>query len=228
MRKKRLNTQQIYQDLWQKIVNFDLFPGSRFTETELADNYHISRTPIREALKRLEVEGLVTVKPKQGCFVRPINMELINDYYTVRVAIEAMTVELACEHMSDQDLKTLEETWSPEAYRRQRKNLGHIKEIEEAFHVSIAKGSGNPVLLEYLEDANNRIRPIRLLGFPNEKSIVDTYQEHYDIIKLIKQRDVAGARRMMIEHIRKSQEIARTVTIAQLEQYHTKFPRRRR
>lgn len=228
MRRKRLTTQQIYQDLWHKIVSYDLFPGSRFTETELADKYHISRTPIREALKRLEVEGLVTVKPKQGCFIRPIDMGLIDDYYTVRVAIEAMTVELACQHMSDQDLQILEETWNPDAYRRQRKNLDHIKEIEEAFHVSIAKGSGNKVLLEYLEDANNRIRPIRLMGFPNEKSIVDTYKEHYKIITLIKQRDVTAARQMMIDHIRKSQEIARTVTIGQLEQYHTKFPRRRR
>jgi DNA-binding GntR family transcriptional regulator len=226
--KKRLTTQQIYQDLWQQIVNFDLFPGSRVTETELAETYQTSRTPIREALKRLEVEGLVNVRPKQGCFIRPVDMGLISDYYMVRVALEAMAVELACQHMTDEELQALADVWSPEAYRKQRKDLEHIKEIEEDFHIRIARGSGNPILLKYLEDANNRIRPIRLLGFPDEKSIVDTYKEHYEIITLIQQRDVEKARQAMTEHISKSQGIARTVTLAQLEQYRRKFPRKRR
>ena len=107
MRKKRLTTREIYQDLWQKIINFDLFPGSRVTETELAEAYKTSRTPIREALKRLEVEGLITVRPKQGCFVRQVDIALISDYYTMRVALEAMTVELAIENMSDEELEAL-------------------------------------------------------------------------------------------------------------------------
>ena len=88
MRKKRFTTQEIYQDLWQQIISFEIFPGSRVTETELADIYRTSRTPVREALKRLEVEGLIRIRPKQGCFVRNVDIELISDYYTVRVALE--------------------------------------------------------------------------------------------------------------------------------------------
>lgn len=226
MRKKRLSTRQIYQDLWQKIINFDLFPGSRITETELAEEYKISRTPIREVLKRLEVEGLVTIRPKQGCFVRPVDIDLISDYYTMRVALEAMAVELAVANMGDEELQALAEIWKPENARKYRNDLEHIKEIEENFHMSIAEGSGNPVLRDYLADVNNRIRPIRLLGFPDDKSIVDTYAEHYEIITLIQQRDVERAKAAMIAHIRKSQGIARTVTVSQLEQYRKKRPRR--
>ena len=69
-RKKRISTQQIYQDLRQMIMDFDLFPGMRITETELADNFKVSRTPVREALQRLELEGFVSIRPKQGCFER--------------------------------------------------------------------------------------------------------------------------------------------------------------
>lgn len=226
MRKKRLTTREIYQDLWQKIINFDLFPGSRVTETELAEEYKTSRTPIREALKRLEVEGLVTVRPKQGCFVRQVDIALISDYYTMRVALEAMTVELAIQNMTDEELQTLADKWNPQNAKKHRNDLEYIKQLEESFHIDIARGSKNPVLLQYLEDVNNHIRPIRVLGFPDTKSIKDTYEEHYEIICLIQKREVAKAKAAMIAHIRKSQETARSVTLTQLEQYRKKRPRR--
>lgn len=226
MRRKRLTTPEIYQDLWQRITSFDLFPGSRMTETELAILYKTSRTPIREALKRLEVEGLVTIRPKQGCFVREVDIARVSDYYTIRVALEAMAVELAIEHMSDEELQILADVWDPKNAGQHQNNPEYIKQFEESFHVVIARGSGNPVLLQYLEDVNNRIRPIRALGFPDDKSINDTYQEHYEIIRFIQQRDMEKAKQAMVEHIRKSQDIARSVTISQLEQYRKKRPRR--
>lgn len=226
MPKKRLTTREIYQDLWQKIINFDLFPGSRVTETELAEAYRTSRTPIREALKRLEVEGLITVRPKQGCYVRDVDIDMVSDYYTMRVALEAMTVELAIENMTDEELQALADEWHPKNYKKHRNDAEFIKKLEESFHVAIARGSNNPVLLQYLEDVNNRIRPIRALGFPDTKSIKETYDEHYAIIELIQKRDIAGARQAMSEHIRKSQEIARSVTLTQLEQYRKKRPLR--
>ena len=226
MRKKRLTTREIYQDLWQKIINFDLFPGSRVTETELALEYKTSRTPIREALKRLEVEGLVSVRPKQGCFVRQVDIDLISDYYTMRVALEAMTVELAIQNMTDEELQAFADEWNPQNYKKHRNDPGYIKQFEESFHVVIARGSKNPVLLQYLEDVNNRIRPIRALGFPDTNSIKETYEEHFEIIELMQQRDVDRAKAAMIAHIRKSQNTARSVTLTQLEQYRKKRPRR--
>jgi len=217
--KKRLTTQEIYQDLCQQIINFELFPGSRFTETELASLYKTSRTPIREALKRLEVEGLVIIKPKQGCFVRDVDIELISDYYTVRVALEAMAVELACENMPRHELQALADKWNPEYYKQKEYDLVEIKENEENFHISIAEGSGNIVLVGYLNDVNNRIRPIRLLGFPDEESVVGTYDEHFEICTFMLNGEKDKARDAMMKHIRKSQKIASTVTLLQLEQY---------
>ena len=135
-------------------------------------------------------------------------------------------MELAIENMSDKELQALAESWNPANLKKHQDDLESIKQFEESFHLTIAKGSKNPVLLQYLEDVNNRIRPIRVLGFPDSKSIKDTYDEHFEIISLIQQRDVAKAKKAMIAHIRKSQETARSVTLTQLEQYRKKRPRR--
>ncbi|MGD8595349.1 MAG: GntR family transcriptional regulator, partial [Gammaproteobacteria bacterium] len=112
-RKKRITALQIYQDLRQMIMDFDLFPGTRVTETEIAESFNVSRTPVREALQRLELEGLLTIRPKQGCFVRPVDIQTISDYYDVRVALEAAAIELACENMPDEQIEELLGIWNP-------------------------------------------------------------------------------------------------------------------
>ena len=220
LRNKKYTTSQIYQMLRQMIMDFDLFPGTRVTETELADLFKVSRTPIREALQRLEVEGLVQIKPKQGCFIRPVDIELISEYYDVRVALEGMAIELACKNMPRNELQALADFWNPENVKQTVDYPEQIKEVEEAFHLSLAQGSGNPVLAQYLNDVNDHIRIIRRLGFPDKKSIVETYEEHYQICQLMLDGKTKAAKKYLIEHIRKSQDIARTVTLSQLQQHH--------
>ena len=225
-RKKRISTQQIYQDLRQMIMDFDLFPGMRITETELADNFKVSRTPVREALQRLELEGFVTIRPKQGCFVRPVDIETISQYYDVRVALEAAAIELACKNMPEEKIETLISFWQPKNYKLQLDYADKISYIEESFHIAIAEGSGNTILANYIKDVNDHIRIIRRLGFPDEKSIRETYEEHYSLCQLIKKRDAKKAKQDMINHIRKSQDIARSVTLSQLQQHRKKSLKR--
>lgn len=220
---KKLSAQDIYQQLRQMIMNFDLYPGSRVTEMELADHFKVSRTPVREALQRLEVEGHVQIRPKQGCFIRPVDVEHISHLYEVRVALEATAVELACGNMPRDELEELSEVWNPKNHSWDVNYPEQIKAVEEAFHVTIAEGGGNHALASYLRDVNDNIRIIRSLGFPDETSIVETYEEHFEICNLILQRKKAAARNAMIKHIRKSQEIARSVTFAQLETYRKKI-----
>ena len=217
--KKKLTTPQIYQMLRQMIMDFDLFPGSRITETELAEQFKVSRTPIREALQRLEVEGLVKIRAKQGCFIRPVDTQTISDYYDVRVALESMAVELACENMPREDLETLRTFWDPRNCSFDLDYPGQIQVVEEAFHVEIAEGSGNSVLVQFLNDVNDHIRVIRRLGFPDKKSIQETYEEHYEICTLMLANKTAQAKKAIEKHIRKSQGIARSVTLSQLEQH---------
>lgn len=217
---KRMSTLGVYERLRRAIMDFELAPGSRVTETELADAFGISRTPVREALHRLETEGLISIRPKQGCFVRGVDIHQISNYYDVRIALEVMAVELACKNMPDEVITQLSDTWNPAKRPKRFKSPDEIKALEEVFHVMIAEYSGNSVLAGYLKDVNDHIRSVRRLGFPDEKSIVETYEEHYRICKLLKKRDARAVREEMIKHIQKSQGIARSVTLSQLQQQH--------
>lgn len=227
-RKKKLTTPQIYQMLRQMIMDFDLFPGTRVTETELAEQFKVSRTPIREALQRLEVEGLIQIRAKQGCFIRPVDTETISNYYDVRVALETMAVELACTNMPRENLEALCEFWNPDNCKFDFDYPGQIQEVEEAFHAEIAEGSGNSILEQFLNDVNDRIRVIRRLGFPDKKSIQETYEEHYEICSLILANKPKDAKKAMEKHIRKSQGIARSVTLGQLEQHKKQSQKKRK
>ena len=91
----RLGALGVYEGLKEMLLSFDLYPGTRVTETELADFFGVSRTPVREALQKLEVEGYLSVRPKQGVFIRELNIEELSEYYKLRVALELLAVESA-------------------------------------------------------------------------------------------------------------------------------------
>lgn len=212
--------QLVYDQLKQKIIDFEIYPGTRITESEIAEDFQVSRTPVRSALQRLEAEGQITIMPKQGCFVRSVDIETISQYYDVRISLEATAVELACDHMNDEDLDAQQEVWNPERLEENLdlEDMEEIKAREEAFHIGIALGSGNSVLANYLRDINNHIRILRRLGFPDRQSVIETCEEHYAICQLIREHNKTQARRAMTKHIRKSQELARSVTLSQLQQ----------
>ena len=217
MRNPRLSSPAIYARLRQMILEAELEPGVRVTETELATQFRVSRTPIREALHRLEVDGLLEIRAKQGCFIRPVDVDKIENYYAVRIALETMAIELACTHMPVEALKKLVATWSPENLPPAGSDISDIKKAEEAFHVTLAEHSGNSVLADYLREVNDHIRVVRRLAFLDEQTVAETFRDHFEICQLLLERNVNGARAAMVTHIRKSQDMARRVTLSQLQ-----------
>lgn len=210
------NAQEIYESLRSMIIRFDLVPGSRVTEMQLADYFQVSRTPVRAALQRLENEGLLTIKAKQGCFIRNIDMLRICHYYDVRVSLENLVLEEIAKLQDFEALQELAQLWHPE-----QKNFGveineDLKEAEEIFHLQLAKVSRNSVLAGYIADINDHIRVVRRLGFPNKKSVLDTYEEHYRICELLLYGELNKAQEEMTNHIRKSQDQASRVTLNQI------------
>lgn len=208
------------------ILDSELLPGARVTESELAAHFLVSRTPIREALHRLEVEGFLEIRSKQGCFIRQVDIEEISNYYDVRVGLEAMAIELACANMPDEAIKQLAEFWRPANRPHGRDAVEKIKDAEESFHITLAESSGNKVLADYLRDVNDHIRVVRRLAFLDEKTITDTFREHSEICRLLLKRNIKAARAAMIDHIRKSQLTARNVTVAELQQQHKRHAKK--
>lgn len=213
---KSTSAHDVYNSLREMILNFELYPGTRITESELADMFKVSRTPIRSAVQRLETEGYMSVLPKQGCFVRNIDVDQLMQYYQVRKALEALSLELACTYMSDTALRELADEWDPEKFKDRSNNADEMESRDESFHVALAEGGGNLALTHYLIDLNRNIRVIRRIDFTNEPGIDRTYSEHYEICQHLLNRDLAAAQRAMLAHINVSENFAKTLTLNQL------------
>ncbi len=210
------STQEIYETLRDMIMDFDIMPGSRLTESQLADYFGVSRTPVRAVLQRLESEGQLTVKPKQGCFVRSLDMVQISHYYDVRVALENMSIDEVLKCKNKEAIQSLADKWHPDTQLFGTQITEALKLAEENFHIELAMASRNPVLVGYLQDVNANIRAVRRLGWPDAASVADTYEEHYLICRLMLERKSARAKDEMERHIRKSQERANRITLQQI------------
>ncbi len=205
----------VYSKLREMILSFELYPGSRVTETALAEFFHVSRTPVREALLRLEQEGHLSIRSKQGCFIRQIDIEELTEYYKVRVILEEAAVEHACERMPDEEIKELIKSWTPD--KRLKKILPKVmEERDETFHLTLAAGGGNSVLVNYLRDIGDHIRVIRRLDFTEPDRIGATIREHHQILLAILSRDVDKAKNLIKKHIQRSENYAKTITLTQL------------
>lgn len=210
------NAHEIYTQLRDLIIALKIVPGSRVTESQLAEYFDVSRTPVRAALQRLESDGFLTIKSKQGCFIRNIDMMQIIQYYDVRVALENLVLEEVTKQHDQSSLVELAEQWDPQAVHFGVEINDDLKFAEENFHLQLAKISNNRVLMQYISDINDHIRAMRRLGWPNSKSVTDTYEEHFRICDLLLKKDVAAAQAEMTNHIRKSQDQASRVTLQQL------------
>lgn len=207
--------QDIYSVLREMILTFELYPGSRVTETELADYFEVSRTPIREALLKLENEGHLSIRAKQGCFIRQIDIAELSEYYKVRTALEIAAIEDACTHMPTNEVERLMTLWSPDN-KPENVTANQMEEWDESFHIAIALGGRNEVLVKYLQDINDHIRVIRRVDFDNTDRIKRTFEEHYKILQAIMQRDATTAQSLIKRHILRSEEFAKTLTLTQL------------
>ncbi len=213
---RKPSPQDIYSSLREMIVALELVPGSRVTETQLADYFQVSRTPVRAALQKLETEGLLTIKAKQGCFIRNIDMLQISHYYDVRVALETLVLEEISKQKNWQDLIDLSNLWNPETHCYGLDVTDELKLAEENFHLDLAKISRNQALERYITDLNDHIRVVRRLGWPDTKSVTDTYEEHHRICELLLHGDLTAAQEEMTNHIRKSQDLSSRITLHQL------------
>ena len=219
------SAQEIYVQLKTLIMGFELYPGSRVTETELAARFGVSRTPVREALQRLQLEGYLTVRPKQGCFIREIDIQEIDEHYQVRIALELCAVELACTHMPDRALRELAREWDPAYQPSEEQDVESLSARDEGFHIALAEGSGNLVLADHLQRVNQSIHIIRRLDFTQDMRVDLTYKEHHAICQHLIRRDVVAAQQALTQHIRRSQMAAKTITLEQLSRARSRVRR---
>lgn len=191
----------MYSKLFDRIIDGRYPPGARLKEEVLAEEFHLSRTPVRETLRQLEKDGLIQIVPHRGAVVVPFTADDIEDIYEIRRALELLALDLSASSMSLQKLgeirtATLGSADSDDYHR-------HTK-VDAMLHDYIIKSSGRRYLIAMLDQMLRLIQRFRELGFRDENVRGNTIQEHIDIIDALCVRDINTAREILSEHIRRS------------------------
>jgi DNA-binding GntR family transcriptional regulator len=210
----------VYERIKGEIFDFHLLPGDRFTETEVAQRVGVSRTPVREALYRLEREGYIGVTARNGWNVMPFDFAMFENLYDVRVILELAAVRKICESETGPNLRALEEIWlaSPDVRVRDAQTAC---DLDEGFHESLVAVAGNTELSRIHGDVSQRIRIIRRLDFTQNERIDATYEEHAHILASIMQRRVDEVSMLLKSHIEQSKAVVRQITLHRLHSART-------
>jgi DNA-binding GntR family transcriptional regulator len=210
----------VYERIKNDIFEFYLLPGDRFTETEVAARLGVSRTPVREALYRLEREGYIDVSTRNGWNVKPFDFTLFENLYDVRIVLELSAVRKLCEMEAQPDLRELADVWLVPAGERVR-DPQIVCDRDEAFHRALLTAAGNPEMARIHGDVSERIRIIRRLDFTQQERIDSTYDEHASILRSIMQHKVDQARLLLRTHIEASKAVVRQITLHRLHSART-------
>ena len=205
----------VYAQLKSDIFEFRLLPGDRFTETEVALRLGVSRTPVREALYKLERDGYIFVSARNGWNVKPFDFEAFENLYDVRIILELAAVKKLCEMEAKSQLDALKETWLAPSERRER-DPQKICDLDEQFHAGLVAAAGNPETARIHQEITGRIRIIRRLDFTQPDRIDSTYDEHAQILRNIMRRKHDPAGMMLKAHIESSKAVVRQITLHRL------------
>lgn len=197
----------VFKTLRQAILKGELEPGERLMEIKLAKKLGVSRTPIREAIRKLELEGLVLMIPRKGAEVAGITEKSLRDVLEVRRALEELAIELACQRMSDEQIKELEEAEKEFKEAMEKGEPILIAGADEKFHDIIFSGTKNEKLVLMLNNLREQMYRYRLEYVKNPEQWKLLLEEHDKISEAIKLRDVEIAKNIIKEHIN-NQEIA--------------------
>ena len=191
----------VFNTLRQAILTGELKPGERLMEIHLADKLGVSRTPIREAIRKLELEGLVTMIPRRGAEVAQITEKSMNDVLEVRRALDALCTELACERISEEEIKALWAASDNFAEAAKTKDVRKCAQADVAFHDIIVKATGNMRLVQLVNNLAEQMYRYRFEYLKDVTRYESLVQEHRVICESISKRDHSEAKAAAELHI---------------------------
>jgi DNA-binding GntR family transcriptional regulator len=217
--------EQVYQLLRRDIFSFRLFPGDRFSESEIAQHYGVSRTPMRDALFRMRREGYLEVGFRRGWKVADIDFQRLDQLYDLRIVLELASLDRlagsAPPHRVFDELKAL---WCVAPTEREH-DPGVLFNMDEGFHRGLIGATGNDEMLRVHNEVTERIRIVRRLDFLKPHRTSATYEEHAAILNLLERGKLAEAHIVLRAHITQSKLEVRKITLSMLtEARDSKLP----
>jgi DNA-binding GntR family transcriptional regulator len=196
----------IFNTLREAIIVGELKPGERLMEVQLAEKMGVSRTPVREAIRKLELEGLVKMIPRRGVHVADLSIKDIMDVLELRATLDGFATGLSADRITDDELKELKQVNAQfERYILKENLQGSIKKDVE-FHDIIYRASRNEKLLQIINNLREQVQRFRVIYLKDYSSGMEVFREHQKIIDAIEKKDNDQAKNTAINHIINQQE----------------------
>ncbi len=204
-------TEEITDLVRERILKGTYKIGEKIKESQIAEEFDVSRTPIREAFKNLEMEGLIDYIPNRGCFAKGFTKRDIEDIYLIRKALEVLAVEWATLRISDEQIKELENQCDMMEFYTIKEEGEKAHSTNAGFHEVIYRATGSRFMAQALRSYKTYIDETRKVVFYNKEYLNEVLSEHREILEAIKARDVEGAKEAMANHLDGSKRRAELV-----------------
>ena len=179
----------VFENIRQAIVKGIFAPGERLMEIQLADDLGVSRTPVREAIRKLELEGFVVMIPRRGTYVANLSIKDINDVYEIRISLDVLAAGLAAERIEPEELEELNRLLLEISEAARTGPMDKIVRLDTAFHDVLYKASRNDRLRTIINNLREQITGIRGTSMRYPGRLADTLEEHRALVDSIAARD---------------------------------------
>ena len=201
IRKGRFLREQVYKTLKSLILNESLAPNKRLIEEKLASEMGTSRTPVREAIQKLEKEGLIIKLPRGGFAVSAVTNDDIEEVFGIRSVLEGYAGYLATRKASEEDIRSLEETVAKEEECLRKKDIEEIVRLNTVFHDILYKAAKSAKLYRIINDLRDYIYRYRIIIFRSEGIAEISIADHKAMIGLMKERQANQVERLIRKHV---------------------------
>lgn len=199
--------EMVYEELKMQILTGKIVPGTRMMEVDLANDIGVSRTPIREAIRKLEKEGLVTIEPRRGAYASQISTEDMVEILEVRQNMEGLAAFFAASRMSDEQMAALKEVSKLYNDAVQSGDMQEMIKHDTKFHRIIVESCNNKVLVQMIEQLQELVLRFRYIYYDNFRRAENMPDEHFAILNAIETGDAEAARAAADVHIDRLKEL---------------------
>jgi DNA-binding GntR family transcriptional regulator len=195
-----------YEQLENAILTGELKPRERLVENDLASRLGVSRTPVREALRRLEERGLVRILPHRGAVVSDISTAEVENIYSVRIHLESLASRIACERIGSEGIRRVEEMGAAYEAEASLREIRSLMRANDRFHDAIYIAAENPCLFELIQQLRRQVHAVRFYAWAQPERIVRSLTEHRQMLGVLRQRDGERLAKLTREHLRVAQD----------------------
>ncbi len=192
---------KVFQQLKNSILAGEFENGAELREIALAKKLGVSRTPVREALRQLEQEGLVEIYPNRGAYVKGITYKDVEDIFRIRARLEGLCAEMAVSSITHEQLDKLDEIILLSKFYEEKKDMEHLLKMDSQFHEVLFESCGSKMLEHQLKDYHQYVQKARLRSLKRQERAKKSTQEHEEILLAIKDRDAKRADELATRHI---------------------------